>query len=82
MKGKHDYIGVSQFITSSTGLRPHILTISHLGSMPVRVASHAHLIYMLLKHFGGQCLSKGIRAIVCICYLSDCNITSLHSLSD
>ena len=82
MKGRHSYIDMSQFITSSTGLRPHNLTISHLGSMPVRVASHAHPIYMLLKHFDGQWLSKGICKIVCRCYLSDCNITSLHNLSD
>ena len=82
MKKKHDYIDMSQFIISSTGLRPHNLTISHLDSIPVRVASRAHPIYMLLKHFGGQWLSKEIREIVYKCYLGDCNIISPHNLPD
>ena len=63
-------------------MRPYNLTISHLGSMPVRVASHALPIYMLLKHFGGQRLSKRIHEIICRCYLSDRNVTSLRNLSD
>ena len=50
--------------------------------MPVNGASHAHPVYMLLKHFGGQRLSKGICKIVCRCYLGDGNVTSLHNLSD
>ena len=50
--------------------------------MPVRVASHAHPIYMLLKDFGSQRLSKGICEIIRRCYLSDGNVTSLHNLSD
>ena len=73
---------ISQFITSSTELKPYKLTISYLGSMPVLVASHAHPVYMLLKDFGGQRLSKGICEIIRKCYLGDGNVTSLHNLSD
>ena len=82
MKRKHYNIKINQFITSSTGLRAHNLTISHLDSMLVRVASHAHPVYMLFKHFGGQRHSKGIREIVCKCYFGDGNVTFLHNLSD
>ena len=73
---------INQFIHHILVLRPYNLTISHLGLMPVKVASHAHPIYMLLKDFGCQRLSKGISQIVYRVYLGDSSITFLHNLSD
>jgi hypothetical protein len=73
---------INQFITSSDGLSPYNLTISHLGSMLVRVASHAHRIYMLLKDFSSQRLSKVICQIVYCAYLGNSYINSLHNLSN
>ena len=50
--------------------------------MLVKVASYARPVYMLLKDFGGQRLSKRIYQIVCRGYLGDGYVTSLFNFTD
>ena len=50
--------------------------------MLVRFASHAHPIYMTLKDFGSQRLTKGIYEIIRRSYFGNCYVTSLHNLFD
>ena len=44
MKGKYDHIEINQFITSSTGLRPHNLTEAKDPDSENRAHSWPHLL--------------------------------------